>query len=97
MFQVNDRLADMQFGCQRTDHEQPPCTTLTLASFRHSYAQLLSLNHAQRAALPGILPMRANMLVVASVLIDWVLGVTGIETIRTSAFALKEGLLSEMI
>ena len=92
-----DSLADMQFGCQRTDHEQPPCTALALASFRHSYAQLLSLNHAQRAALPGILPMRANMLVVASVLIDWVLGVTGIETIRTSAFALKEGLLSEMV
>ena len=92
-----DSLADMQLGCQRTDHEQPPCTALALASFRHSYAQLLSLNHAQRAALPGILPMRANMLVVASVLIDWVLGVTGIETIRTSAFALKEGLLSEMI
>ena len=91
-----DSLADMQHGHIRPEAELPPYTELALSSFRHSYAQLLSLNHAQRAALPGILPMRANMLVVASVLIDWVLGVSGIETIRASAFALKEGLLSEM-
>ena len=91
-----DSLADMQLGRLRTEHELPPCTELARSSFQHSYAQLLSLNHEQRTALPGILPMRADMLVVAAVLIDWVLGVSGIERLRTSAYALKEGLLSEM-
>ena len=92
-----DSLADMQLGRLRAEKELPPCTELALSSFQRSYAQLLSLNHAERLALPGILPMRADMLVVAAVLIDWVLGISGITRIRTSAFALKEGLLAELL
>ena len=92
-----DSLADMQLGQLRTEADLPPCTELQLSSFQESYRHLLSGNHAQRAALPGILPMRANMLVVAAVLIDFVLGITEITRIRTSAYALKEGLLAEML
>lgn len=92
-----DSLADMQLGQLRTEAELPPSTELALSSFRHSYNQLLSLNHEQRKDLPGILPMRADMLVVASVLIDYVLQLTGLTRIRTSAYALKEGLLAEML
>lgn len=92
-----DSLADMQLGRLRTEAELPPSTELALESFRRSYAQLLTLPHDERAALPGILPMRADMLVVASVLIDYVLTLTGITHLRTSAYALKEGLLAEML
>ncbi|SNR44618.1 Ppx/GppA phosphatase family protein [Hymenobacter mucosus] len=92
-----DSLADMQLGQLRTEAELPPRTELALSSFQRSYQQLLSLTHEQRAAIPGILPMRADMLVVASVLIDFVLTTTGITHIQTSAYALKEGLLAEML
>ena len=92
-----DSLADMQLGQLRPESELPPYTELQVSSFQESYRHLLSGNHEQRAALPGILPMRANMLVVAAVLIDFVLGVTEITRIRTSAYALKEGLLAEML
>ncbi|GAB3740575.1 hypothetical protein GCM10027594_20500 [Hymenobacter agri] len=92
-----DSLADMQLGRLRTESELPPCTELALESFQASYRHLLSGNHEQRKALPGILPMRADMLVVAAVLIDFVLGITEITRIRTSAFALKEGVLAEML
>jgi exopolyphosphatase/guanosine-5'-triphosphate,3'-diphosphate pyrophosphatase len=92
-----DSLADMQLGQLRTESELPPCTELELSSFQASYRHLLSGNHEQRMALPGILPMRADMLVVATVLIDFVLGITEITRIRTSAYALKEGLLAEML
>jgi exopolyphosphatase/guanosine-5'-triphosphate,3'-diphosphate pyrophosphatase len=92
-----DSLADMQLGMLRSEVELPPCTELALRSFRDSYRRLLSSNHKQRVALPGILPMRADMLVVAAVLIDFVLGVTGLTRVRTSAYALKEGLLAEML
>ncbi|WP_345123935.1 phosphatase [Hymenobacter antarcticus] len=92
-----DSLADMQVGQIRAEAELPPYTELELSSFQTSYRHLLAGNHAQRAALPGILPMRANMLVVATVLIDYVLGITEITRIRTSAYALKEGLLAEML
>ena len=92
-----DSLADMQLGQLRTDAQLPPCTELALESFQSSYRHLLSGNHEQRKALPGILPMRADMLVVAAVLIDFVLGISEIARIRTSAYALKEGLLAEML
>ena len=92
-----DSLADMQIGQLRPESELPPCTELTLESFQTSYRHLLSGNHAQRKALPGILPMRADMLVVASVLIDFVLGISEITRIRASAYALKEGLLAEIL
>ncbi|GAC1370836.1 MAG: hypothetical protein NVSMB30_09830 [Hymenobacter sp.] len=92
-----DSLADMQLGRLRTEAELPPCTELELSSFQASYRHLLSGNHTQRVALPGILPMRADMLVVAAVLIDFVLGVAELTRLRTSAYALKEGLLAEML
>ncbi len=92
-----DSLADMQTGHLRPESELPSCTELALESFQASYRHLLGGNHEQRKALPGILPMRANMLVVAAVLIDYVLGITEITRIRTSAYALKEGVLAEML
>ncbi|MDQ2772393.1 MAG: phosphatase [Bacteroidota bacterium] len=92
-----DSLADMQMGQLRSESELPPCTELALESFQSSYRHLLAGNHEQRKALPGILPMRADMLVVAAVLIDFVLGISEITRLRTSAFALKEGLLAEML
>ncbi|UOQ65634.1 Ppx/GppA phosphatase family protein [Hymenobacter volaticus] len=92
-----DSLADMQIGQLRNEADLPPCTELAMSSFQESYRQLLNGNHEQRKAIPGILPMRADMLVVASVLFDFVLGVSGITRIRTSAYALKEGLLAEMM
>lgn len=92
-----DSLADMQAGKLHDEAAQPPCTELALSSFQASYRHLLSGTRAQRVALPGILPMRADMLVVAVVLIDFVLSATGITRIRTSAYALKEGLLAELL
>lgn len=92
-----DSLADMQLGELRTEAQLPPFTELRMDSFQDNYRRLLSSNHEQRVALPGILPMRADMLVVAAVLIDFVLGITEIQRIRTSAYALKEGLLAEML
>jgi len=92
-----DSLADMQIGQLRPESELPPCTELALESFQSSYRHLLAGNHEQRKALPGILPMRANMLVVAAVLIDFVLGISEITQIRASAYALKEVLVAEML
>ncbi|GAA4348609.1 hypothetical protein GCM10023185_04690 [Hymenobacter saemangeumensis] len=92
-----DTLGDLQAGRVHSEAEQPPMRELTLAGFQESLRQLLSLNHEQRVALPGMFPMRADMLVVAAVLIDYVLGSFGLTRIRSSAYALKEGLLAEML
>jgi exopolyphosphatase / guanosine-5'-triphosphate,3'-diphosphate pyrophosphatase len=44
--------------------------------------------------LPGMTDMRADMMVVAGVLTDWVIRTYGLTQIRVSAWALKEGLLA---
>ena len=92
-----DTLADLSVGQIRREADLPPRTVLPLADFERHFAQLLTLDHAGRVALPGMFPMRADMLVVASVIIKYVLTTYGLTRITTSAFALKEGLLAELL
>lgn len=93
-----DTLADMhtaRLGEPRPT--PPPATTLSTESFYESYHLFRTLDNAGRRALPGMLPMRADMIVVASVLIDYVLQTYGLTQIIASAYALKEGMLAEML
>jgi exopolyphosphatase/guanosine-5'-triphosphate,3'-diphosphate pyrophosphatase len=92
-----DTLADLTVGRVRTEAELPPSTWLSVADFERHFAHLLTLNHDERVALPGMFPMRADMLVVASVIVEYVLKTYGLTRITTSAFALKEGLLAELL
>ncbi|GAB3234216.1 hypothetical protein GCM10027346_22890 [Hymenobacter seoulensis] len=95
-----DTLCDLQAA--RTGHPElvgkpAPATAIPLESFRLSYEQFLALDHAGRLALPGMTPLRADMIVVACVLIDYVLTTYGLTTMQASAYALKEGLLAELL
>jgi exopolyphosphatase/guanosine-5'-triphosphate,3'-diphosphate pyrophosphatase len=92
-----DTLADLTVGRVRKETELPPSTWLSVSDFEHHFAQLLTLNHDERVALPGMFPMRADMLVVASVIVKYVLKTYGLTRITTSSFALKEGLLAELL
>jgi exopolyphosphatase/guanosine-5'-triphosphate,3'-diphosphate pyrophosphatase len=92
-----DTFADLTVGQVRREADLPPSTSLSVAEFEQHLAQLLTLDHAGRVALPGMFPMRADMLVVASVIVKYVLTTYQLTNIRTSAFALKEGLLAELL
>jgi len=92
-----DTLADLSVGQVRREADLPPRTDLAVADFEQHFAQLLTLNHDERVALPGMFPMRADMLVVASIIVKYVLTTYGLTQITTSAFALKEGLLAELL
>ncbi|QJX49160.1 phosphatase [Hymenobacter taeanensis] len=95
-----DTLCDLQAaraGQPELVGHAAPATRISFESFRTSYEQLLHLDHAGRLSLPGMTPLRADMIVVACVLIDFVLTTYGLRTITASAYALKEGLLSELL
>lgn len=66
---------------------------LPLAEFRRSYVELLSKTHAERMAIPGMIALRVDMIVVAMCLIDYVLQTYHIPRLRVSSYALKEGVL----
>ncbi|RZK86577.1 MAG: exopolyphosphatase [Hymenobacter sp.] len=88
-----------EIGAQRLLDQffPPPSTSLAVSDFEHHFAQLLTLDHEQRKTLPGMFPMRADMLVVASIIVEYVLKTYNLTRITTSAFALKEGLLAELL
>jgi exopolyphosphatase/guanosine-5'-triphosphate,3'-diphosphate pyrophosphatase len=67
-----------------------------LEEFRRSYVELLTKNHAERMAIPGMITLRVDMIVVAVCLIDYVLRTYHIPRLRVSTYALKEGVLYSM-
>ncbi len=71
--------------------------TLELASFQTILQQLLTNDRAGRLAIPGMLPMRVDMIVVAGCLLDFVLRKYDLHRIRVSGYALKEGVLSQLL
>ncbi|MCC9165899.1 Ppx/GppA phosphatase family protein [Pontibacter harenae] len=75
----------------------PPASTLTLEDFYHIHQQLLSKNHDDRLAIPGMLEMRVDMIVLASIAVDFVLQQYQLQEIRVSAYALKEGVLQQVL
>ncbi|MBS7564984.1 Ppx/GppA family phosphatase [Mucilaginibacter sp. Bleaf8] len=58
--------------------------------------QLIQSSHAERAAMPGIIPVRVDMIVVASVITQFIIDRLNIKNVVMSTYALKEGVLAEL-
>jgi len=67
---------------------------LTPMGFQHIFEQIIPLNKAQRLKIPGMMEMRADMIVVASCLVKYTLDKFNITQIRVSAHSLKEGMIT---
>ena len=70
---------------------------LPISEFYDSFLKLVSKNHDERMALAGMKELRVDMIVVGVCLIDFVLKRFDIQQIKISNYALKEGVLSEML
>ncbi len=70
---------------------------LPLREFYRSYEQLLSRNQDERMAIPGMIALRVDMIVVAACLIDYILRTHHIQQIKVSTYALKEGVLQSLM
>jgi exopolyphosphatase/guanosine-5'-triphosphate,3'-diphosphate pyrophosphatase len=70
---------------------------LTIKAFEEIFQDIISKTRAERLAIDGMIPLRVDMIVVASVLVKYILDSFGIKHIRVSAFALKEGVLLKTI
>jgi exopolyphosphatase/guanosine-5'-triphosphate,3'-diphosphate pyrophosphatase len=92
-----DTLSDIY--CER--HHITPAphaaeTPLTLEAFHQLYDELIRKNRQQRLAIPGMIEMRVDMIVVACCLIRYVLTIHSFARIRVSSYSLKEGVLSTL-
>lgn len=61
--------------------------------FEEIHEELMVLNREERLAIPGMIPMRVDMIVSASVAIKVMMDQCHFDQIKVSPFALKEGLL----
>lgn len=70
---------------------------LSIQDFREIYYDLLQKNVDERLAVPGLIPGRAKMIVVACVLIDYLVKTFQLTEIRLSKHSLKEGVCVEEV
>jgi exopolyphosphatase / guanosine-5'-triphosphate,3'-diphosphate pyrophosphatase len=91
-----DTLVDMHYQHERGvwPPSEQAAFELPMAEFYRAYELLLTRNQAERMAIPGMIELRVDMIVVAVVLIDYVLRTYGIGQVRVSTYALKEGVLA---
>ncbi|QNF31762.1 phosphatase [Adhaeribacter swui] len=94
-----DTLCDIDVRRKGLDRSCDPCTEadLALSDFYEIYDDILKKTRSERLKIPGMAEMRVDMIVVATILIDFVLENFEIYKIRVSSYALKEGLLSEQL
>jgi len=74
-----------------------PEAPLSFDGFKEIYLELVTKNREQRMAVPGMIEMRVDMIVVACCLIDYLIGHYPFKKIRVSSFALKEGVLADIM
>jgi exopolyphosphatase/guanosine-5'-triphosphate,3'-diphosphate pyrophosphatase len=71
-------------------------TPLTFESFYEVYHELIKKDRAARLAIPGMIEMRVDMIVVASCLIKYLIEKHSFENIKVSTYSLKEGVLASL-
>jgi exopolyphosphatase/guanosine-5'-triphosphate,3'-diphosphate pyrophosphatase len=93
-----DTLSEM--FCHRNDlpyYADDSETPFDITSFPSIYKDLLTHDRAGRLALPGMIEMRVDMIVVACVLVNVILHLHSFKNVRVSAYSLKEGVLASLL
>lgn len=93
-----DTLSEM--FCRRKGlpyYEDDSETPFDIECFPEIFTDLLKNNRAGRLALPGMIEMRVDMIVVACVLVDVILHLHQFRNIRVSTYSLKEGVLASLL
>jgi exopolyphosphatase/guanosine-5'-triphosphate,3'-diphosphate pyrophosphatase len=93
-----DTLVDIDYQFRTGEWPLKSQTDFNLPKeeFYRAYALILSGNHEERMAIPGMVALRVDMIVVAVCLVDYVLKNHNISQIQISSHALKEGVLREL-
>jgi len=90
-----DTFADIDLhrkGIARTMDEETDYS-LSFDAFKSIMEELTHKTREQRLAIPGMIEMRVDMIVLSSLLIDLIIRKIPLQKMHVSAYALKEGLL----
>lgn len=68
-----------------------------LGELKQLHESLIKLNYEARKAIPGLVEMRVDTIHLASYLVQWILVSNGLERLLLSSYALKEGVLHQVM
>lgn len=92
-----DTLVDMAYEKNGLQKQEEIAYLLSLEDFQILYKEIIHKNRTERLAIPGMLEMRVDMIVVAVCLIQFILRNNDFNGIQVSTYALKEGVLEAII
>lgn len=69
---------------------------LPTSDYHQIHKSLISKTRGERLVIPGMIPMRVDMIVVASCLIEFILRYVPVNSITCSHYALKEGAIATL-
>ncbi len=78
-------------------HPTPHCVKVELDGFTELFTTIIQATSAQRHAHSGIPDTRADMIVVALILVQYVLELAQIHTLHVSHYSMKEGIIAELL
>lgn len=84
----------IQKNKQSTAIETAKTYSFNFDEYMEIAVKLLNATHEERAAMPGMIPLRVDMIVLATLITNFVLGHLRISKLTLSTFDLKMGLLS---
>jgi exopolyphosphatase/guanosine-5'-triphosphate,3'-diphosphate pyrophosphatase len=89
-----DTLSEIYCHAEKREYlPDDPETPLTIETFHQTCELLVKRSRAQRMAIPGMIEMRVDMIVVACCLVRLVMAKHPFKNIRVSTWSLKEGAL----
>jgi len=71
--------------------------TIDAIHFHPLYEKVIHMNFEERRDAPNIPDTRSDMIVVAMILIEYIIRKANVKKIMVSSYAMKEGILSEML
>lgn len=83
------------YRLQKQLNRHPEATEfeLPIAELHALFERIILLNYDERLQIPGMIPMRADLITESSALIQTAMSIASVNRLRVSLFGLKEGIL----
>lgn len=94
-----DTLAEM-ISCREgncTDWKDKQYYNFNMHDYNEIQRLLYQSTLEERLQMPGLIPMRADMIVISVIMVNYILNALSIHDLRLSSYALKEGLIHTLL
>lgn len=71
--------------------------SLDINAYKSLSSKLIASTHADRLAMPNLIPLRVDMIVIAAVLTDYIIAEIGLNSMSLSTYDLKMGVLYTLL